>query len=138
MKIITFGTFDLFHVGHLNILNRCKHFDNIENELYVGVSSDKLNFSKKQRNPIISENDRIKIVKHIKGVDHVFLEESLEQKTEYCLTYGIDICIMGDDHKGRYDFLMDHNIKVIYLPRTADVSTTDIIDAIDNMVINKD
>ena len=138
MRVITFGTFDLFHVGHLNILNRCKNFDNMENELYVGVSSDKLNYSKKHRNPVISESDRMKIIKHIKGVKEVFLEESLEQKTEYCLKYKVDVCIMGDDHKGRYDFLMDHNIKVVYLPRTADVSTTDIINAIDNMNIHKD
>jgi len=138
MIIITFGTFDLFHIGHLNILNNCKNYnindnineDNTQNILYVGVSTDKFNFEKKQHFPIINESERIKIVSCIKGVDFVFKEESLEQKRDYCLKYKADVLIMGDDHKGRFDFLKEDNIKVIYLDRTEDISTSIIIDKI--------
>jgi len=132
MRIITFGTFDLFHIGHLNIIKRCKEYDGDGNENYliVGVSSDKLNYDKKQRYPIISEDQRLEIVKNLKQVDEVFIEESLEQKLEYCLKYKADLLIMGDDHLGRFDFLKDSNIDVVYLPRTNDISTTDIINKI--------
>ncbi|MDN5449901.1 MAG: adenylyltransferase/cytidyltransferase family protein, partial [Enterobacterales bacterium] len=75
--IITFGTFDIFHVGHLAILQRAKA---LGDRLVVGVSSDRLNLQKKQRNPIYSESERIAILRNIKDVDDVFLEESLEEK----------------------------------------------------------
>jgi glycerol-3-phosphate cytidylyltransferase len=134
MRIITFGTYDLFHIGHLNILRRCKQYNidenNPSNTLIVGVSSDKLNYSKKDHYPIIPEQDRLQIVENIRGCDIVFLEESLELKCEYCLRYNADILIMGDDHIGRFDFLRDKGIEVIYLPRTENISTSCIIDGI--------
>ncbi|HGF6384914.1 TPA: adenylyltransferase/cytidyltransferase family protein, partial [Escherichia coli] len=74
-RIITFGTFDVFHVGHINILERAKALGDY---LIVGVSSDQLNFSKKQRFPIYSQDDRLKIISSLKFVDEVFVEESLE------------------------------------------------------------
>lgn len=126
--IITFGTFDLLHIGHINILNRASKFGN---KLIVGVSSDNLNYFKKQKYPIYSENDRMKIVKNIKNVEEVFLEESLELKREYILKYNADILIMGDDWKDKFDYLNDI-CKVIYLPRTKEISTTDIIEKIAN------
>ena len=130
MRIITFGTFDLFHLGHLNIIKRCKSYNDDDNYLIVGVSSDKLNYNKKQRYPIISEDQRLEIVKNLKQVDEVFIEESLEQKLEYCLKYKADLLIMGDDHLNKFDLLKENNIDVVYLTRTDNISTTDILNEI--------
>ena len=121
--IITFGTFDLLHIGHINMLKKCKTYGD---KLIVGVSSDKLNYKKKNRYPIFKEKDRIEIIKNIKGVDEVFLEESLEKKEEYIRKYNADIFIIGDDWKGKFDN-MNSVCKVIYLNRTENISTTDII-----------
>ena len=77
MIVITFGTFDLLHIGHINMLNKCKSQGK---KLYVGVSSDELNLKKKNRLPKFNQNDRMEIIKNIKCVDDVFLEESLEMK----------------------------------------------------------
>ena len=123
MIVITFGTFDLFHIGHLNMLNRCKKYGD---KLIVGVSTDNLNYSKKNRYPIISQNNRAEIIKNIRVVDEVFFEESLELKEDYIKKYKADIFIIGDDWKGRFDNL-NKLCKVIYLPRTKEVSTTDIL-----------
>jgi glycerol-3-phosphate cytidylyltransferase len=120
--VITFGTFDLLHIGHINILERAKK---LGNKLIVGVSSDALNYSKKTMYPVYSEEDRLKIIKSLKFVDKVFLEESLEKKREYILKYKADILVMGHDWKGKFDDLSDI-CKVIYLPRTENISTTEI------------
>lgn len=121
--VITFGTFDLLHIGHINMLNRCQTYGN---KLIVGVSSDKLNYIKKKRKPIFNEEDRMKIIKNISCVSEVFLEESLELKKEYINKYNADIFIIGDDWKGKFDDIGDV-CKVIYLDRTENISTTNII-----------
>ncbi|WNC67915.1 adenylyltransferase/cytidyltransferase family protein [Thalassotalea nanhaiensis] len=126
MRIITFGTFDVFHVGHVNILERAKLHGS---HLIVGVSSDQLNMSKKQRYPVYAENDRTHIIRSLRCVDEVFLEESLELKAEYIKHYNADILIMGDDWEGKFDHLKDL-CEVIYLPRTPSVSTTEIIEIV--------
>lgn len=110
--IITFGTFDIFHVGHLAILQRAKA---LGDRLVVGVSSDRLNLQKKQRNPIYSESERIAILRNIKDVDDVFLEESLEEKAEYIQNYRADILAMGDDWEGHFDHFRDI-CEVVLLP----------------------
>lgn len=120
--IITFGTFDLFHIGHLNILERARK---LGNRLIVGISSDNLNFKKKGFYPIQEQNNRMRIVEAIKYVDSVFLEESLELKREYIEKYKADILVMGDDWVGSFDFCKDL-CDVVYLERTKKVSTTDI------------
>ena len=124
--IITFGTFDLLHIGHINMLNKCKKYGD---KLIVGVSSDNLNLKKKNRYPIFKQQDRINIIKNIKCVDEVFLEESLEKKEEYIRNHKADIFIIGDDWKGKFDN-MNSVCKVIYLSRTKNISTTDIISSI--------
>ena len=124
--VITFGTFDLFHIGHINMLNKCKEYGN---KLIVGVSSDKLNYKKKERNPIFNQYDRMEIIKNIRCVDEVFIEESLELKRDYIKKYNADIFIIGDDWKGKFDYVSDL-CKVIYLNRTENISTTEIIDNI--------
>lgn len=126
--VITFGTFDLLHIGHINILNRSGAQGD---KLIVGVSSDALNFKKKQKYPIYSENDRMNIIKNLKGVNEVFLEESLELKREYIIKYKADILVMGDDWEGKFDYLNDI-CEVIYLPRTKEISTTETIQHIVN------
>lgn len=134
MRIITFGTFDLFHIGHLNILEKCKNYQGLNNIVIVGVSSDKLNYEKKNLYPIINESDRETIIKSIRYVDIVFKEESLEQKLDYCKTFKANVLIMGDDHKGKFDYLKDFlDIDIIYLPRTKDISTTNIRNKIINL-----
>ncbi|MDF3846036.1 adenylyltransferase/cytidyltransferase family protein [Pseudomonas citronellolis] len=126
MRIITFGTFDVFHIGHLKILQRAK---DLGNELIVGVSSDKLNFAKKNRYPIYSETDRTAIISNLRCVSKVFLEESLELKANYIREHKADILVMGDDWAGKFDHLREI-CEVIYLPRTPSISTTEIIEVI--------
>ena len=125
-KIITFGTFDVFHLGHLNILERAASYGN---HLIVGISTDKLNFDKKGRNPVYSENERMAIIRSLRCVNEVFFEKSLEEKEEYILKFNADILVMGDDWLGKFDWLRPV-CEVIYLPRTPSVSTTEIIERI--------
>lgn len=128
-NIITFGTFDVFHVGHLNILRRAKSFGD---RLIVGVSSDALNLKKKGRYPIYAEQDRLSIIQGIRYVDSVFLEESLELKADYVKTYSADVLVMGDDWQGKFDYLSPL-IDIVYLERTPSVSTTSVIEVIKNV-----
>lgn len=125
-RVITFGTFDLFHIGHLNILRRAAA---LGDSLIVGVSTDQLNLSKKNRAPIYCQDSRADIIQSLKFVNDVFFEESLEKKREYILTYQADILVMGDDWVGRFDEFNDI-CKVVYLKRTPSISTTEIIEII--------
>jgi len=125
-RVITFGTFDVFHVGHVNILERARRMGDY---LIVGVSSDELNMSKKGRYPIYSQQDRIHILKALACVDEVFVEKSLELKREYILEHDADILVMGDDWQGKFDHVKDI-CEVEYLPRTPSVSTTEIIEVV--------
>jgi glycerol-3-phosphate cytidylyltransferase len=93
--------------------------------LIVGVSTDELNFHKKNYRPVFSEQDRMAIVKAVRYVDEVFPEESLEGKRDYIQAYRADILVMGDDWKGKFDFCSDL-CKVVYLNRTTGISTTDL------------
>lgn len=125
-RIITFGTFDIFHIGHINILKRAR---NLGDELIVGVSSDELNLSKKNRYPVYCQEDRMEIIASLKFVTHVFLEESLELKLEYIKKYKADVLVMGDDWEGRFDWVK-HECEVVYLTRTPSISTTEIIEIV--------
>ncbi|TGB70593.1 glycerol-3-phosphate cytidylyltransferase [Escherichia sp. E4930] len=121
--VITFGTFDLLHIGHVKFLERAKKYGD---RLIVGVSSDALSFYKKQRYPIYPEKERREIIYSLRYVDDVFLEESLELKGEYIKKYKADVLIMGNDWEGEFD-LFKELCSVIYLPRTQGVSTTKVI-----------
>lgn len=127
MKVITFGTFDLYHLGHVNLLKRASLYGDIT----VGLSSDEFNFKKKGRSPIYDYEMRKTILESNKHVVEVFKEESMEKKREYILKYKADILIMGHDWEGRFDHLSDI-CKVVYLTRTDNISTTDIIKKILN------
>ena len=124
--VITFGTFDVFHVGHLRMIERAAA---LGDRLVVGVSADELNLRKKGREPIFSEAERLEIVAALKCVSEVFVEESLELKRDYVVRYGADVLVMGDDWEGKFDEL-DDVCEVVYLPRTPAVSTTALIEKI--------
>ena len=120
-RILTYGTFDLFHVGHLNILKRAKAQGDY---LVVAVSSDAFNAGKGKK-AYYSQEDRMEILKAIKYVDEVILEESWDQKIRDVKEHDIDVFVMGDDWKGKFDFLKDY-CEVVYLPRTEGISSTKI------------
>ncbi|MBO1076598.1 adenylyltransferase/cytidyltransferase family protein [Roseomonas marmotae] len=120
--VITFGTFDLFHIGHLNIIRRAR---DLGDRLVVGVSTDELNFRKKGIYPVFPEAERFAIVAGLRYVDEVFAEESLDLKAHYIRTHGAQVLVMGDDWAGRFDQFREL-CEVVYLPRTEGVSTTEI------------
>ena len=126
MRVITFGTFDLLHIGHLNILRRAREMGD---ELFVGLSSDELNFSKKGRNPIYSFEHRKEILEALRCVDFVFKEDSLDLKLDYLREQKADLFVMGNDWEGRFDFCKTV-CPVVYLPRTPSISTTELIEVI--------
>jgi glycerol-3-phosphate cytidylyltransferase len=119
---ITFGTFDLLHIGHINILERAKAACDY---LVVGVSTDALNIAKKGAPPVYSQEERRKIIGALRVVDEVFFEESLEQKADYIRQFRADVLIMGDDWAGKFDHLREL-CEVVYLPRTPHISTTQV------------
>lgn len=125
-RILTFGTFDIPHIGHIKILNGARALGDY---LMVGVSSDELNAHKKGRKPIYSQEERMFLINSIKGVDQVFLEESLQKKREYIQRYQADILVMGDDWRGKFDEFNDI-CRVVYLPRTPSISTTSVIEVV--------
>ena len=124
--MITFGTFDVFHVGHIRVLQRAAA---LGDRLVVGVSADALNIAKKGRAPVYSQDERMEIVASLRVVDEVFVEESLELKRDYILEHHADVLVMGDDWAGKFDWVSDV-CEVVYLPRTPSVSTTGIIEHI--------
>jgi choline-phosphate cytidylyltransferase len=124
--VITFGTFDVFHVGHLRVIERAA---SLGDRLVVGVSADALNLRKKGREPVFSQSERLEIVAALRSVDEVFVEESLELKREYIERFAADVLVMGNDWEGRFDDLRDV-CEVVYLPRTPAISTTALIEKI--------
>ena len=124
--VITFGTFDLFHIGHLRILESAAK---LGDKLIVGISTDELTFDKKGRYPVCPQDQRKKIIDCINYVSESFYEESLELKKEYLINYKADILVMGDDWRGKFDHLEDI-CEIVYLPRTASISTTELIEKI--------
>lgn len=124
--VITFGTFDVLHVGHIRVLKRAAE---LGDRLVVGVSADALNMAKKGRNPVFDQDERVEIISSLKMVDEVFVEESLEKKRDYILEHGADVLVMGDDWTGKFDWVGDV-CEVVYLPRTPLVSTTGLIEHI--------
>jgi len=127
--VITFGTFDVFHVGHVRVLERAAA---LGDRLVVGVSADALNVAKKGRPPVYTQQERMEIVRALRCVDEVFVEESLEEKRDYILEHGADVLVMGDDWAGKFDWVGDV-CEVVYLPRTPSISTTGLIEHISSL-----
>ena len=121
--IITYGTFDLFHVGHVRLLERLKQRCDC---LIVGCSTDEFN-ALKGKKCIFHYNDRAEILSACRYVDFVFPEETWEQKIDDVKRYNADIFAIGDDWLGKFDFLeTDGHCRVMYLPRTEGISTTEV------------
>lgn len=120
-KVITYGTFDLLHAGHINILRRAKELGDY---LIVVLSTDEFN-AIKHKTAYYSFEDRKMILEAIRYVDEVLPEYTWEQKINDVVDNHVDVFVMGDDWKGKFDFLKDY-CEVVYLPRTEGISTTKI------------
>ena len=122
-RVITYGTFDLLHYGHINMLKRCKEQGDY---LIVAVSTDEFNWNMKQKKSYFTYEQRKTLVEAIRYVDLVIPEETWEQKKTDVHEYHIDTFVIGDDWEGKFDFLKDEGVEVVYLPRTPEISTTQI------------
>lgn len=122
-RVITYGTFDLLHYGHINLLERAKALGDY---LIVALSTDEFNWNQKNKKCYFTYNERKKMLEALRAVDLVIPEENWEQKKTDVHLYQADIFVMGDDWKGKFDFLKDEGVEVIYLPRTPEISTTQI------------
>lgn len=120
-KVITYGTYDLLHVGHINLLRRARELGDY---LLVVLSSDEFN-ALKHKTAYHSYEDRKTILEAIRYVDEVIPEYNWEQKIGDVVNNQIDVFVMGDDWKGQFDFLKEY-CEVVYLPRTDGISTTKI------------
>jgi glycerol-3-phosphate cytidylyltransferase len=120
--ILTYGTFDLLHIGHINLLRRAKA---LGDKLIVAVSTDEFNLTEKNKVCVNSYADRKVILESLRFVDLVIPEENWEQKNTDVEKHAVDVFTMGDDWTGHFDFLKDR-CEVVYLPRTANISTTEI------------
>lgn len=121
-RVITYGTFDLLHYGHINLLRRAKALGDY---LIVCVSTDEFNALKGKKS-FFSYEQRKSLLEAIRYVDLVIPEETWEQKINDVKEYHIDTFVIGDDWKGKFDFLRNEGVEVVYLPRTPEISTTQI------------
>ena len=121
-RVITYGTFDLLHYGHINLLRRAKEQGDY---LIVALSTDEFNWNEKQKKCYFTYEQRKALLEAVRYVDLVIPEENWEQKREDVLMYHIDTFVMGNDWEGKFDFLSDL-CEVVYLPRTPEISTSKI------------
>ena len=121
-RVITYGTFDLLHYGHINLLRRAKALGDY---LIVALSTDEFNLKEKNKVCYFSYEERKKLLEAIRYVDLVIPEENWEQKISDIKEYHVDTFVMGDDWEGKFDFLKPY-CDVVYLPRTPEISTTQI------------
>ena len=121
-KIITYGTFDLLHYGHINLLRRAKALGDY---LIVALSTDEFNWNEKQKKCYFSYEERKSLLEAIRYVDLVIPEENWEQKRSDIKEFRVDTFVMGNDWEGKFDELKDL-CEVVYLPRTPEISTTQI------------
>ena len=122
-RVITYGTFDLLHYGHINLLRRAKQLGDY---LVVVVSTDEFNWNEKKKKCYFSYEKRKALVEAIRYVDLVIPETNWEQKVTDVHEYHIDTFVIGDDWEGKFDFLKDEGVEVVYLSRTPEISTTQI------------
>ena len=121
-RVITYGTFDLIHYGHINLLKRAKELGDY---LIVALSTDEFNWNEKQKKCYFTYEECQRLLEAIRYVDLVIPEESWEQKVTDVQLYKVDTFVIGDDWTGKFDFLKDY-CNVVYLPRTPEISTTQI------------
>jgi len=123
--VITYGTFDILHIGHINLLKRARA---LGDRLVVGLSSDAFNRGK-HKSSLLNYDNRKVVLESIRYVDEVFAEDNWEQKPGDIRKYHADIFVMGDDWTGKFDFLSEF-CEVRYLARTPEISTTQIRDSL--------
>lgn len=121
-RVITYGTFDLLHYGHINLLQRAKAMGDY---LIVALSTDDFNSIQKNKHTYFNYEKRKKMLEAIRYVDLVIPEKNWEQKISDVKEFNIDVFVMGDDWEGKFDFLRSQ-CEVVYLPRTPEISTTSI------------
>ena len=122
-RVITYGTFDLLHYGHINLLKRAKALGDY---LIVALSTDEFNWNQKHKKCYFSYEQRKALIEAIRYVDLVIPEDSWEQKVTDVHEYSVDVFVIGDDWEGKFDFLKDEGCEVVYLPRTPEISSTQI------------
>lgn len=122
-RVITYGTFDLLHYGHINLLRRAK---SLGDYLIVCLSTDEFNQKEKNKKCYFNYEQRKTLLEALRYVDLVVPEENWEQKKRDVHKYDIDVFVMGDDWKGKFDFLKAEGIEVVYLPRTPEISSSKI------------
>ena len=121
-RVITYGTFDLLHYGHINLLRRAKQLGDY---LIVALSTDEFNWNEKRKKSYFTYEQRKQLLEAIRYVDLVIPEESWDQKSSDVREYHVDTFVIGDDWTGKFDFLKEQ-CDVVYLPRTPEISTTQI------------
>ena len=124
--VITYGTFDILHAGHIHLLRRARA---LGDRLIVGLSTDAFNHGKHKSSLLNYENRKL-VLEAIRYVDEVFPEEAWEQKVDDIRRFAVDVFVMGDDWQGKFDFLGEY-CEVTYLSRTSSISTTDIKRSLD-------
>ena len=123
-RVITYGTFDLLHYGHINLLRRAKEQGDY---LIVALSTDEFNWDEKQKKCYFSYEKRKQLLEAIRYVDLVIPEKNWEQKVSDVKEYHVDTFVMGDDWAGKFDFIQEEtDTEVVYLARTPEISTTQI------------
>ena len=122
-RVITYGTFDLLHYGHINLLRRAKQLGDY---LMVALSTDAFNWEEKHKKCNFSYEKRKQLLEAIRYVDLVIPEESWEQKRTDVKEYHVDTFVIGDDWEGKFDFLKEEGCDVVYLPRTPEISSSQI------------
>ncbi len=128
-RVITYGTFDLLHYGHINLLRRAKALGDY---LIVALSTDEFNTEQKGKKCYFTYEQRKELLEAVRYVDLVIPETCWEQKLTDVKEYHIDTFVMGEDWKGKFDFLKDEGVEVVYLPRTPEISTTQIKSDLDS------
>jgi len=123
--VLTYGTFDLFHIGHLNLFKRARE---LGDKLIVAVSTDEFNATK-GKTTLMPFEHRVELVRSVRFVDEVIAESHWEQKITDVQKHQVDVFVMGSDWEGKFDFLKSY-CEVVYLPRTDNVSSTDLKKAI--------
>lgn len=122
-RVITYGTFDLLHYGHINLLRRAKELGDY---LIVALSTDEFNWHQKDKKCYFAYNERKSMLEAVRYVDLVIPEDNWEQKVNDVHKFDIDVFVMGNDWEGKFDFLRDEGVQVVYLPRTPEISSTQI------------
>lgn len=133
-RVITYGTFDLLHYGHINLLRRAKELGDY---LIVALSTDEFNKDEKNKKCYFTYDERKMLLESIRYVDLVIPETCWEQKKSDVHEYHVNTFVIGNDWEGKFDFLEDEGVNVVYLPRTPEISSTKIKDDLNYQLVKE-